>query len=162
MSFNQNFVNIYILSPFLIKFFWIIAQTLSEIIIMWPASIKKCGMWPAGQNSCPTLLWTKNLCLNTQQKNVINFSFNCFGVDNVITENVICQKILSVIKSSICKIWLVKCKSKFGQCYHLDIQWILLNGITLGQTITDPINLMIPISKWASTYFRHDRVIWDL
>jgi len=38
----------------------------------------------------------------------------------------------------------------------VDVQWTPLNGITLGQTTTDPINRMVLISKWASTY-----VIWD-
>jgi hypothetical protein len=39
---------------------------------------------------------------------------------------------------------------------------LVLNGITLGQTITDLINQMIPISKRASTYVRYEIIIWDL
>jgi hypothetical protein len=41
------------------------------------------------------------------------------------------------------------------------IQWTSLNRIILGQSITDPSNQMMPISKGISTYIRHDRVIWD-
>ncbi len=37
-----------------------------------------------------------------------------------------------------------------------------LNGITLGQTLTDPINRMITISKLASTYVGYERLNWDL
>ena len=37
-----------------------------------------------------------------------------------------------------------------------------LNGITLGQTITDTINRMITISKLASTFVRYERLILEL
>ncbi len=37
------------------------------------------------------------------------------------------------------------------------LQWTPLNGITLGQTLTDPINQMMLISKWASINVRYDR-----
>ena len=54
------------------------------------------------------------------------------------------------------------CK-KWAICTYLSILWVPLNGITLGQIITDPINQMIAISEWASTYVRyHSRVIWEL
>ncbi len=52
--------------------------------------------------------------------------------------------------------------SKTEEHVKVCIQWTPLNRITLGQTITDPINRMIKISQWASTYFRYERVIWDL
>jgi len=29
------------------------------------------------------------------------------------------------------------------------VHWMLLNGITLGQTITDPINQMVTITKYV-------------
>ncbi len=37
-----------------------------------------------------------------------------------------------------------------------------LNGITLGQIITDPINWTITITEWASTYVGYERLIWNL
>ncbi len=45
-------------------------------------------------------------------------------------------------------------------CSH--IQWTPLNGITLGQTITDPFNRMIPITKHMSYKRMLLRGIWDL
>ena len=48
-----------------------------------------------------------------------------------------------------------------GPFFQKPLQWMTLNGITLCQIITYPINRMILISKWASTYVRYDRVIWD-
>jgi acyl-CoA synthetase (AMP-forming)/AMP-acid ligase II len=49
------------------------------------------------------------------------------------------------------------------QFYSFTVQWTLHNGIALGQTISDPINqVMLIIRKLASTYVRHDRMIWDL
>ncbi len=49
------------------------------------------------------------------------------------------------------------------QFYSFTVQRTLHNGIALGQTISDPINqMMLIISKLASTYVRHDRMIWDL
>ena len=46
--------------------------------------------------------------------------------------------------------------------FVLEIQWMLLNGITLSQTITDPINRMILISECGSTYVRYDKVTLGL
>jgi hypothetical protein len=40
--------------------------------------------------------------------------------------------------------------------FYLLLQWTPLNGIT------DPINQMILKSEWIATYFRYDRVIWDM
>ena len=38
------------------------------------------------------------------------------------------------------------------------IQWTPLNGITLGQTITDPFNRMIPITEHMS----YKRMLWEV
>jgi hypothetical protein len=39
-------------------------------------------------------------------------------------------------------------------------EWMLLKRITFDQTIADPINRMILLSKLASTYVMYDRVNW--
>jgi hypothetical protein len=44
----------------------------------------------------------------------------------------------------------------------LDLEWKLLNVITLGQTETDFHNQMVLISKLASSYIRQEKVIWVL
>ncbi len=52
---------------------------------------------------------------------------------------------------------------KYNFVFYLKImKQTLLNRITLGQTISDPTKRLITNSEWASTYFRYERVIWEL
>jgi hypothetical protein len=57
------------------------------------------------------------------------------------------------------KVWTSCMWPMRGKKRWLRLQRIPLYGIALGQTITDPFNQMILISKWITTYVRYDRVI---
>jgi hypothetical protein len=68
----------------------------------------------------------------------------------------------NIIKKGSAKLFWSKVGIRDWEILWHYLQWASLNGITLGQTLTDPINEVILVSEWASTYIRYDIVIWDL
>ncbi len=86
-------------------------------------------------------LWNQQLCspcLHSQGLII----FNCVLLNQQIFPNVLILRLL----------WNTP----------LDLEWKLLNVITLGQTETDFHNQMVLISKLASSYIRQEKVIWVL
>jgi hypothetical protein len=104
--------------------------------------------------------------VNTKQSNVLPWRASCLATLRCVTQQFLRWNVKSWEKCQQPG-WFCSQESTQTRWVSLQrsftVQWTLHNGIALGQTISDPINQIMPIiSKLASTYVRHDRMIWDL